>query len=211
MFCNKDNINWDDLDGLREIVKSFVKEKRYVHTLGVEEEAVKLAGIFEITDAKLIKKIKASAILHDITKEFDMKKQVEISAKYNFELNYDDIKSEKPVHSKTAAYIAKYEFYADDIIFNAIYNHTLGGPVDSFIADKIIYLADYIEINRTYGDCVEVREYFYSGIKNAETLGEKYKILDETILFSCNKTIEALIEENLFIHKDTVKHRNSFI
>ena len=211
MFCNKNKINWDDFDGLRETVKSLVKEKRYIHTLGVELEAVKLAEIFELKDENFIKKIKSAAILHDITKEFNKKTQLEICREYNFKLTYEDKKAEKPIHAKTAAYVAKFEFGADDVIFSAVYNHTLGGSFDAPIADKIIYLADYIEPNRAYQDCVDVREYFYAKINNAKNLNDKFKILDETMLFSCNITIKALIEDNLFIHKNTIKYRNSFI
>ena len=120
---------------------------------------------------------------------------------------------EKEWHAKTGAYIAKHEFGADDVIFDAIYYHTLGKSKDFTLSDKIIYLADYIEPNRIYQDCIDVREFFYSGLFQTENINltEKYKVLDETILFSLNKTIKSLTDENSFIHKNTVKCRNSFI
>jgi len=211
MFCNKNKINWDDFDGLRETVKEFVKEKRFAHVLGVEQEAVKMAGIYNCGE-DFIKKLRSAAILHDITKEFDNKKQLEICEKYNIELSGDDKKAVKPIHAKTGAYVAKYEFGADDIIFDGINYHTLGDPSENFkLFDKIIYLADWTEPNRSYQDCVDVREYFYSRIENAENLEQKNEVMDKTLLFSYNKSIESLIKENLFIHKDTIKCRNMLI
>lgn len=210
MFCNKNKIKLGDFEGLRECVKSFMKEKRYIHTLGVEEEAAKIAGIFGC-GADFVKKLKSAAILHDITKEFTREKQLEICGKYNIKLTKDDMMTEKEWHAKTGAYIAKKEFCADDIVFSAVYNHTLGGPPSAPLSDKIIYLADWIEPNRDYQDCVDVREYFYTKINEAKSLKEKYGILDETISFSMDKSIRALLADNLFIHKNTIKYRNSYI
>jgi len=210
MFCNMGKISADDLEALRETVKSFMGKKRYAHTLGVEGEAVKLAGIYGCGE-DFVRQIGQAAILHDITKEFDKKTQLGICGKYGFRLTPDDKRAEKPVHAKTGAYVAKFEFGSGDLVFGAIHSHTLGCPRTAPLADKLIYLADYIEPNREYSDCLEVREYFYSRIGGAKSPEDRLKILDETMLFSYNKTIEALMQENLFIHKDTVRHRNSYI
>jgi len=211
MFCNKNNISWEDHDKLRECVKYLMKEKRYAHTIGVEQESEKLAEIFECEPA-LVKKIKSAALLHDIAKEFERDKQLEICAEYKIELNEDDIQAENEWHAKTGAYIARHEFGADDIIFNAVYYHTLGASYNQFnLPGKIICLADYIEPNRDYQDNLEVREYFYKNLERAENLENKYEVLDDAILFSVNKTLQALIDENLFIHVNTIKSRNSFI
>jgi len=182
MFCNKNKISADDFDGLREIVKSFVKEKRYVHTLGVEQEAVKIAGIYNCGE-DFINKLRSAAILHDITKEFDMNTQMEIFKKYNINLSEDEKKAEWSFHAKTGAYIAKFEFGADDIIFGGIYSHTDKSDLSKFpgMFNKIIHLADWIEPNRVFQQCIDVREYFYSRIEKAETPEQKNRVMDETV------------------------------
>ena len=182
MFCNRNNIKWDNFDGLRETVKTFVKEKRYTHILGVEEEAVKIAKMCKCKK-DFIKKLKSAAILHDITKEFDFNRHLEVFKEYNVILTEDERKAEWSFHSKTGAYIAKFEFGADDIIFGGIYNHTDENDLakSPSLFNKIIYLADWIEPNRTDERCVKVREYFYSRIETAETLEQKIKAIDETI------------------------------
>jgi predicted HD superfamily hydrolase involved in NAD metabolism len=211
MFCNKDKIHINDFEGLRKLIKSQMKEKRYAHTLGVEREAEIIAKIYNCGE-DVIKKLKAAAILHDITKEFEIEKQLEVCKSYNIKLSGDDLKAEKSIHAKTGAYIAKIEFGADKTIFDGIYNHTVLRPSRAFsLFERIIYLADWTEPGRDYDDCAAVREYFYSKINSAETIAEKNRALDETILFSCNKSIQALIQDNLFIHKDTIECRNALV
>ena len=211
MFCNKNNININDLEGLRETAKSLMSEKRFFHTLGVEEESVKIAEIYKLSE-DIINKLRISAILHDITKEFEHEKQLEICGKYNIKLTGDDKKAKKLLHARTGAYIAKSEFSADDMIFDGIYNHTVSKLSKSFdLFNRIIVLADWIEPERDYQDCVELREYFHSKINKAENIEQKNKIMDETILLSYNKSIKCVVEENRFMHKDAIKCRNALI
>ena len=213
MFCNKKKIGYLDHDKLRPLVRNFVKESRYEHILAMEGEAVKLAGIFgESGDADFVNKLRSAALLHDITKEFGLAQHYEICEKYKIKLTDEDKASEKVLHAKTAAYIALLEFGAEDErVFWGIYNHTLGGLENFSTFAKIIYLADYIEPTRTFIDCVEVQAYFYGKIAEAKNIKAKLRILDETILYSMNKTIETLIKDNLAIHSDAVKCRNNFV
>lgn len=184
MFCNKNNtrLSWDDFDGLKELVKSLVKERRYIHTLGVEEEALKFAKIFEC-DESMIKKLRSAAIFHDMTKEFSREKYLEVFETYNINLSEGEKNAEWSYHAKTAAYIAKFEFGADDMIFGGIYNHTDKSDLmkSPTLFNKIISLADAIEPNRDGEFVIRMREHFYSEIEKAGTPEQKYKIIDETV------------------------------
>ena len=214
MFCNnKKKINYLEHDKLRLLVRDFVKSSRYEHTLAVESEAVKLAGIFgKNDDIDYINKIKSAAILHDITKEMTAEQHYEICGKYRIKLSDEDKAIIKVLHAKTAAYIAEIEFDADkNTVFWGIYNHTLGGVKHFSLFAKIIYLADYIEPTRTFADCVAVRDYFYGNITGTRNLKERLKVLNETILYSMDKSLEALIKDNLVIHRDAVICRNKFL
>jgi len=211
MFCNKNKISAYDFEELRKTIKPFMKEKRYIHTLGVENEAVKIAKIYNCGE-EFIKKLRTAAILHDITKEFTIEKHLEVCKTYGIKLSGDDLKSVKPIHAKTGAYIAKLEFGAGKTVFDGIYNHTVLAPSKAFdLFGRIIYLADWTEPGRDYSDCAEVREYFYSKINRSAVPAEKSGVLDQTILFSCNKSIQALINDGLFIHRDTIACRNALI
>ena len=196
------------INKIRERVKETLKEKRYIHTLGVESESEKIAEIFGC-EPELIKKIRTAALLHDITKELSQKEHLDLCAEYKIKLSGSDMLVPKGWHAVTGAYAARHEFGADDIIFNAIYNHTFGAVYKKFdLAAKIIYIADWIEPNRDYDKCLEVREYFYNNLNNLE---DKYRALDESILFAADMSFKGVIEDNLIMHERALKCRNSFI
>ena len=204
-------VNWDEHDRLRGHIKARMGEKRYRHTLGVESEADKLAGIFGC-GPELAKKIKSAALLHDISKELGRREQLGICGKYKIKLSKNDMRVGDSLHGRTGAYIARHEFGACDEIFNAVYCHTFGADYNkSGLLCKIICLADYIEPNRSRQDNLDAREYFYENLEGAEELGDKYIALDKAMLFLLNQTLLRLVREDLFIHKDTIKNRNSFV
>ena len=62
------------LDCLRERVRDYLTDKRYRHTLGVEKEAAKLGGMY--LPGK-VNELRASALLHDITKRWNDEKQLQ--------------------------------------------------------------------------------------------------------------------------------------
>ena len=68
-----------DLDALREAVRTYYTEKRYGHALCVEEEAARLGEIFL---PGRIHALRAAALLHDITKKFDLEKQLKCCADF---------------------------------------------------------------------------------------------------------------------------------
>lgn len=61
-----------NFEELSEIVKCRLSEKRFKHTLGVVDAAVKLAEKYGAD----VEKAKIAAILHDITKEDNHNKQL---------------------------------------------------------------------------------------------------------------------------------------
>ena len=79
------------------------------------------------------------------------------------------------------------------------------------ISEKILYLADYIDMSRTFEDCVKLRDYFFS--KNFDEMSgeERMRHLDRTLLMSFDMTIKGLIAEGIVINRDTINARNSLI
>ena len=63
------------LDLLRIKVKSYVNERTYSHILGVEREAASLADIYLPEGER--NKARAAALLHDITKNETVEKQLQ--------------------------------------------------------------------------------------------------------------------------------------
>lgn len=201
------NITEEMLSRLRLEVRERLTEKRYSHTLAVEKEAERLGRIY-LPDS--ICELRSAALLHDITKIFSLEKQLQYCEKFGIMVRKGDLLSPKIFHAKTASELVKRDFpeFATENVINGIRWHTTGRRGMSTF-EALVYLADFIEETRTFGDCVKLREYFYSRI--SEDTGNKEEILNLTMILSFDLTIESLISEGVPIDTDTVGARNYFI
>lgn len=196
-------------DEIRDIVKGFVSEKRFSHTIGVENEAYALGMIFIPEKAE---KLKLAGLLHDITKDLKTESQLSLCDQYGIEYDIKELVP-KLLHSKTGCEFARRQFgveIVDDEVYNGIRYHTTGRKHMSLF-EAIIYLADYIEETRTFEDCLILRDYFYTNIKLASSYEEKLEVLRKTMVFSFDLTIKNLIEESKPIDFDTIGARNYFL
>ncbi len=205
-LCAELVLTEDDIEKLKEAVKPYLTEKRYMHTLAVAEEVESLGKYF-MPDKIL--KLKAAALLHDITKKDGEKKQLQYCEEFGIILGNSEKYSVKTVHAKTAAALAERVFheYADSEIISGVRNHTTG-CYGMPVFDAIVYLADYIEKTRDFPDCIALRNYFYSRINSAT---DKYRVLVDTMIYSFDLTINNLLEYSSMINEDTVGARNYYI
>lgn len=196
----------EDTAQLAEKVRPYYTEKRFEHTLAVAKEAKKLGAIF-LPDE--IYRLEASALLHDITKKADLKKQLQYCRDFGIMVNTDDVLSPSTFHAKTAAALAEKDFadYTDSDITAGVRWHTTG-RAGMTVFEAIIYLADYIEETRDFDDCVRVRKFFYDRISCGDDPNE---ILTDTMIYSFDLTIELLLKDGAIIDPDTVSARNYFI
>ena len=199
----------EDLVFYEEIVKKFQNSKRFTHTLGVAKEAYALGQIFlpEKSD-----KLRLAGILHDITKEFSVERQLNLCDEYGIIINKNELVP-KLLHAKTGCEFARRLLgneVVDDEIYNAILYHTTGRK-DMTLFESLIYLADYIEEGRSFIDCIELRKYFYKEIENATSYAERLEVLASTMILSFDLTIKNLIEEGKSIDYDTVTARSFFL
>ena len=194
---------------LREAVRGYLKEKRYAHTLAVEAEAAALAKIFLPEEEN---RLRAAALLHDITKRRNLEKQLQLCKDFGIIVGTDDLHAPKLFHAKTAAALAKREFpaYADSRVISGIRWHTTG-RAGMTLFEAIVYLADYIEATRTFPDCVTLRAFFYNNLAKSDTNEEKMEILRQTMILSFDMTIRQLIADGARIDRDTVEARNWFL
>lgn len=194
------------LDEMREELKKHIGDHRLAHSLSVESEAYMLATLFGL-DEQTTLKLRAAAILHDVTKSIDTIGQISLCKEYGIALTLDDISSPKVLHSISGAEMAKRLFpdYVDGEIYGMILNHTTGAAKMT-LCEKLLYLADYIEPKRTFFDCLELRGFFYE----ADTLPTE-KHLNKTLLLSFDMTLKVLLNESQPIHPKTVSARNGII
>lgn len=197
------------LPSLRESVAKGMSERRYQHTLEVEKMVAKLAEIY--CPEKMLD-LRAAALLHDITKEYDNKVHISMLSKPGIEFTKEERLAPKTYHARTAALLIPeiYPEFADDDIIAAVRWHTTGRS-GMAITEKVLYLADYIDMSRTFEDCVKLRDYFFSKNLDGMTEEERLRHLDRTLLLSFDMTIRGLLSEGTVINRDTVNARNSLI
>lgn len=174
-------------------VKSRLSEKRFRHTEGVIKRAVEYAEVYNanLEDTKL------AALAHDIAKEIPKEEALELVKKYGMELDEIEKVNFNLVHSKLGAEIVKEKYGFNEDIINAIKYHTTGRENMS-ILEKIIFLADATEENRTYKELNDLVEM----IKND---------IDEGMLFTLQWTFNDITNKKYLLHLDSVKAYNFLV
>ena len=194
---------------LRESVKNEMGEKRYFHTLEVEKMAARLGEIYA---PEQIPMLRAAALLHDITKERTTDEHIFICENAGEIVSLADRKAPKMFHSRTAALVIpmKYPKFATDEIISAVRYHTTG-RANMTVAEKIIYLADYIDMSRTFSDCVMLRNFFFDFDFDSADDQSKISHLNDTLIMSYDLTIKGLLEDGKHIDRATFEARNFLI
>lgn len=183
-----------ETDLIQEQVKAHLKKKRYIHTIGVVNLAVKLAECYgeNKTHAKV------AALLHDYCKYISNEEMIKSLLDLNFEVNNVLFKNPNLGHGFLASIVVQSEFGVEDLdIINAIANHTFGRRGMSRL-EKIIYLADSLEENRDY-----------DGIDGLRSLA--FKDLDRALLKSCENTLAYELNRGNLIHPNTIEMRNELL
>lgn len=203
------NFSEEILATLRENVKNEMGEKRYRHTLEVEKMAMRLGEIYAKDQIPFLR---AASLLHDVTKERSAEEHIAICEGAGLLVSAAERKSPKMFHSKTAALIIpqKYPEFATPEIISAVRYHTTG-KADMSIMEKIIYLADYIDMSRTFEDCVRLREFFFDFDFENSSEKEKLEHLNDTLIMSYDLTIRGLLEDKKHINDMTFEARNFLI
>jgi predicted HD superfamily hydrolase involved in NAD metabolism len=165
------------LDELRKNMKSILSDRRYQHSLGVEQVSYDLALIH----GEDVLKASIAGILHDCAKYLTDEELLQECDNNHIEIT--EIERKLPnmlLHAKVGAVYAKKKYkIADESIIKAIEYHTTGRPAMTKL-EKIIFIADYIEPNRIM-------------IPNIDYIREvAYENLDEALKISLKQTLEYL-------------------
>lgn len=164
----------DDTD-LRAVSYSMIRAKRIAHVQGCEEEAVRLARHWGANEEHA----RRAAILHDCTKYFNLREQLEICERYGVELDDMERGAVKLLHSKTGAALAGHVFGECEEVCQAICWHTTG-KADMTLLEKILYIADYMEPTRDFDGVEKLRELAYVDLNAAVLLGTEMSVEEMT-------------------------------
>lgn len=160
------------IDQIKARLEKSLSQERFVHTLGVANEAVRLANYYKAD----VEKAHMAALLHDCAKCLPGGELRQYCIDNGIEL--DGIMESRITlaHSLAGAVMAKKEYGVDDgEILNAIRVHTLGAKEMSLL-DKIILVADIAEPNRgSYKELEKIRKMAYMDLDKAVALSIKAK------------------------------------
>lgn len=184
-----------DMDALRERVREMLGERRFAHTLGCEKLAVLLAQKYGADE----RVVRASALLHDITKELSLTQQLRLCEKWSIIHDYDGDNLEAVIHADTGAAVAAFEYGMGSTVCSAIRKHTVGDESMS-LTDRIIYIADACEETRSYPSAREMRELALRDlnaavISNMEQTIKRLENLGKKPYYKTERALAALIKE----------------
>ncbi len=194
---------------LRASVASGMSEKRFKHTAAVEDMVARLAALYCPDKENLLR---AAALLHDVTKEYDLAAQLELCARLGIPTTEADRLAHKTLHARTAAALIpeNYPDFNHETIVSAVRWHTTG-RADMTLSDKLLYLADYIDDSRLFPDCVRLRTLFWREDVAAMTEAERLSHLHRILILSFDMTIRALVGEGAVVSADTTEARNDLV
>lgn len=176
------------------IIKPFLSQKRYYHSICVCEEAVRLARKYEADEEKAA----VAGILHDIMKDVPPDEQLKMMMRYDIILTDVERNAQKLWHAMLgAAYLEKELEIADPEILNAVRYHTTGRANMSQL-EKIIFIADFISKDRDY-DGVEA-------LRRAADIS-----LEQAMIEGITYTIQDLAKDYRPIHPDTIAAYNQTV
>lgn len=174
------------MDAMEETVVKLLKENRVAHVLGCRDAAVELArqyGGNEVDAAR-------AGLLHDITKALDGPLQLTLCSEYDILLSKFSQENPKTLHALTGSLVAEQVFGENQAVVTAIRYHTTGRPAMSRL-EKILYLADYIEVNRNFPGVDRLR-------------AAAHRSLDEGMLMGLEMTLSQLREQKRQISQNSI-------
>lgn len=183
----------------RKKLKKKLNDSRYEHSLSVSYTCVCLAMRYGYS----LEKAEIAGLLHDCAKCYEDDTYVHRCEKHGIILSEAEKAVPVVLHAKLGAWMARERYgIQDGEILSAIACHTTGKP-DMSLLDKILYVADYIEVRRDKASNLDemrrlafedIDEALYQIIKSSlEYLNSKGKALDPMT----QKTYEYLEERRM--------------
>ena len=152
-----------------EYLKSILNDKRFKHSIGVMDMAVRLAQKHNVNveDARL------AGLLHDCAKNMTNEELINYCNQNNIEI--DEVKRSSPgiLHAEVGADISKKKFGMNDEIVRSILYHTLAYQEMTNL-DKILYIADLIEDGRELEGLEPIREMAFIDLDKALVMSLEY-------------------------------------
>lgn len=197
------------LDTLRKNVTELLSPKRFYHTAEVEKMIARMCALYCPEETL---RMRAAALLHDVTKELDTEEQIKLCVAYGLPVTDADRFAPKTFHARTAAAKIAYDYpdFNDPVIVGAVRWHTTG-HAGMTLTEKLLYLADYIDESRKFENCVILRRYFWGADPEKLDEASRAALLRKTLILSYDMTMRELLDEHKPIAADTVEAMNELL
>ena len=186
-------------EALKEKIKQDLKESlskhRYTHVLGVAAKARELASQYggDLDQAEV------AGLLHDAAKQKPLEEMQQLARRsFGDSLPAAVMSAGGLLHGYAAVTIAR-ETYGiqDETLLAALAHHTTGAEHMGTL-EKIIFIADYIEVNRDFDGVETLRQLAAADLNRAVLAGD-------------DSTISHLLAQEKTIYAGTVINRNALL
>ena len=179
---------------MRSKLIRMLPKRRFIHSLGVEKTAIKLARFYGAD----WKKAQIAGLIHDCARDLGSGELLKMVERFGIVVDEIELLEPKLLHAPVGAVLATQEFgIEDEEILNAIRLHTTGSQ-DMSLLDKILYVADYAEPGRSFAGAKVLRKVALEDIDEAVRLA-----MDQTLLY--------LVKRGSLIHPRTIEARNAIL
>ncbi|HAK72730.1 MAG TPA: phosphohydrolase [Sporomusaceae bacterium] len=180
-----------DMENIIKSLAAKLTSKRLRHSLGVSETARVLAERFGAQPEKA----RLAGLIHDCARELSNNNLLQMAKSFGIVISDVEMANPSLLHAPVGAYLAKAEFgIMDEQVLQAVKLHTTGGPAMT-ILDKVVFLADYIEPNRSFPGVDQIRNLAQTD-------------LDQAVLAAYDQTLRFVIAQGGLIHTASVEGRN---
>ncbi len=170
-----------------EIIRKRESDYRFLHSLEVAKSAEYLAKRYGADEDKA----RVAGLLHDVMKDVSGKEQLQILKDFGILLDTVEKDAPKLWHARAGAAFLQHILKIEDTdILNAVRYHTTARAGMSLL-EKVLYIADFISADRTYGDVDVMRELADESLEAAMGYALRY-------------TVNDLEKKGAAVHPDTI-------
>ena len=188
-------------EALANRVAKMMSKERFLHTLGVANEASRMARLYCPEKEEMLCH---AALLHDIAKEYSKEQTANVLSREGIVLREDEAATPAIHHALIAPpeILRLFPEYATDELLLAVRYHTTG-RAEMTLTEAILYLADVIESGRTYPACVALRERFWGADPSQMDKEERLAHLREVLLASLEGVKRSISKKGGTVCLDT--------
>lgn len=179
---------------IRQTLRHRLSARRFEHSIGVSDTAAQLAERHGVD----VDKAKLAGILHDCARDMPRNTLLHTAQAFGIVIGSIERRELALLHAPIGARLAQTVYgVTDPDIIAAIADHTVGGPRMSLLS-TVIYLADYVEPNRSFPGVDKLRSLAQSDLSAA-------------MLEAFDHSIQYIISRGGIIHPATVEGRNELL